>query len=128
MSVPDVSMNAIEGIIFATEAVVYVRSADESPVESISPTVIAALDPSGKTPFGAGTDPCAAMPADVEKRAQRVTAIISRNDDAFTGHLAQKIVARRGDLVGAPGADPVLAIEAFEFVTKEIGVRVVAGG
>jgi hypothetical protein len=120
-------MNAIEGIIFATEAVVYVRSADESPVESISPTVIAALDPSGKTPFGAGTDAGTSMPADVEKRPQRV-ALVSRNDDAFTGHLAQKIVARRGDLVGAPGADPVLAIEAFEFVTKEIGVRVVAGG
>jgi hypothetical protein len=68
VSVPDVGMHAIEGIVFAAEAVVYVGRADETSVESVGPTVIAALDSSGEMPFGAGTDPGAAMPADVEKR------------------------------------------------------------
>jgi hypothetical protein len=77
-------------------------------------------------PFGAGTDPGAAMPADVEKRAQRVTAITS-NDDAFTRNLSQKKVARCRNLVCAPGADPSLAVEAFDFVVEEIGICVVAG-
>ena len=95
-------------------------------VESVGPTVIAALDPSGEMPFGAGTDAGAAMPAHVEKRPQRVTAIAS-NDDAFTRNLSQKKVARRRDLICAPGADPGLAVEAFEFVAEEIGICVVAG-
>ena len=127
MSVPDVGMNGIEGIIFAAEAVVCVGSADEAPVESVGPTVIAALDPSGEMSFGAGADAGTAMPAHIEKRPQGATPVAS-NDDAFTGDLAHKIVTRRRDLVGAPGADPGLAVEAFEFVAEEIMVRVVAGG
>jgi hypothetical protein len=120
-------MNAVKRIVFAAEAVVCVGSADQAPVESVGPTVIAALDPSGEMPFSAGTDAGAAMPAYVEKRPQRATAVTS-NDDAFIGHLADKIVARRRDLTGTPGADPGLAVEAFEFVTEEIAIRVVAGG
>jgi hypothetical protein len=77
-------------------------------------------------PFGAGTDASAAMPANVEKCAQRVTAITS-NDDAFTGNLSQKKVARRRDLIYAPGANPGLAVEAFDFVAEEIRICVVAG-
>ncbi len=127
MSLPDVGMNGIEGIIFAAEAVVRVWSADEAPVESVGPTVIAALDPSGEMPLGAGTDSGPAMPADVEKRQQRVTPV-TRNDDALTGNIAKKIVARRRDLVGPPDTDPVLAVEAFEFFAEEIEVCVVAGG
>ena len=73
-----------------------------------------------------GTDTGAAMPADVEKRAQRVTAITS-NDDAFAGNFSQKKVAWRRDLICAPGANPRLAVEAFDFVAKEIRIRVVAG-
>jgi hypothetical protein len=76
--------------------------------------------------FGAGTDPGAAMPADVEKRPQRVTRV-PRNNDAFTRNLSQKKVARCRDLVCAPGADPGLAVEAFEFIAEEIGIGVVAG-
>ena len=99
----------------------------EAPVESIGPTVIAALDSPGEMSLGGGADAGSAMSADVEKRAQRIT-LVPRNDDAFTRDLAQKIVARRWDVIGAPGADPGLAVEAFEFVAEDIGVRVVAGG
>jgi len=127
VSIPDVGMNGIEGIISAAEAVVRVWSADEAPVESVGPTVIAALDPSGEMPLGAGTDSGPAMSADVEKRQQRVSPV-TRNDDALTGDIAKKIVARRRELFGPPGADPVLAVEAFEFLTEEIEVCVVAGG
>jgi hypothetical protein len=67
------------------------------------------------------------MPADVEKRQQRVTPV-TRNDDALTGDIAKKIVARRRDLVGPPDTDPALAVEAFEFFAEEIEVCVVAGG
>jgi hypothetical protein len=120
-------MNAIKRIVFMAEAVTYVGSTDEAPVESVGPTVIAALDPSGEMPFGAGTNAGTAMSADVEKRAQGVTPV-PRNDDAFTRDLAQKIVARRRDLVCPPGADPGLAVKAFEFVAEDIGVCVVVRG
>ena len=105
VAVPDLGLNAIERIIFAAEAILRVGSADEAPVESVGPTVIAALDPSREVSFGAGADAGTAMPAHVEKRPHRASAVTS-NDDAFTRHLANKIVARRRNLVGAPGADP----------------------
>ena len=124
MPVPDLNMNAIEGIIFATEAVVCVGGAEEISVESVSPTVIAALDSPGEMSFGDGADTGTTMPADVEKRMHRVTGI-PRNDDAFTRNLAQKIVARRRNLVCAPSADPGLAVKAFELIAKQIGVCVV---
>jgi hypothetical protein len=66
------------------------------------------------------------MAANVEKRLQRIIPI-TRNDYAFTRDLAQKIVARRRNLVGSPGADPGFAVEALELVAEEIGVGVVAG-
>src|SRR5215475_3426848 len=40
VSVPDVGMNTIEGIVFAAEAVVGVRSSDQTAVEAVGPTVI----------------------------------------------------------------------------------------
>ena len=67
------AVNAIEGIIFAAEAILRVGSADEAPVESVGPTVIAALDSSREVSFGAGTDAGAAMPAHVEERPHRAT-------------------------------------------------------
>jgi len=51
-----------------------------------------------------------------------------RNNDAFTGDVAQKVITRRWDPVYTPDTDPVLAVEAFEFLAEQIGVRVVAGG
>jgi len=122
VSVPDVGMNAIERIIFAAEAVARMGSSDEAAIESVSPTVIATLDPAGEMSFGAGADASAAMPAHVEKRPQRATRVAS-NDDAFTRNLAQKIIARRRDLMSAAGADPGLAVEAFEFVAEQVGVK-----
>ena len=119
-------MHAIEGIVFAAEAGVGMGSADEAPVESVGPTVIAALDPAGEMSFAAGADAGTAMPAYIEKRPQRATPVAS-NDDTFARDFAEKIVARRRDLVGSPGADPVLAVEAFEFVAEEIRVCVVTG-
>jgi len=86
-------MNAIQRIIFAAEAVVGVRSPDEAAVESVGPSVIAALNPAGKMSFWAGANAGAAMSADVEKRPQRVTPV-ARNNDAFTSDLAQEVVAR----------------------------------
>jgi len=83
VSVPDVSMNAIEGIIFAAEAILCMGRADETPVERVGPTVIAALDPAGEMSFGAGANAGTAMPAHVEKRPQQSTPVTS-HDDAFT--------------------------------------------
>jgi hypothetical protein len=126
VSVPDVGMNAIEGIVLTTETVVDMGSAEKAPVESVGPTVIAALDASGEMPLGAGTDAGTTMPTHVEKRPQRA-ALVASDDQAFTGDLAQKIVAWSRDLIGAPGADPGLAIEAFDLVAEKIGIRVIAG-
>ena len=67
------------------------------------------------------------MTADVEEGPQRVVSV-ARNYDAFTGDVAQKVITPLWNLVGTPGAYPVVAVKAFEFFAKEIGVRVVAGG
>jgi len=67
------------------------------------------------------------MPAHIEKRPQRVIPV-TRNNDAFTGDIAQKVVTRLRDPVYTPGTDPVMTVKAFEFFAKEIGVRVIAGG
>lgn len=67
------------------------------------------------------------MTADVEESPQRVISI-TRNYDAFTGDVAQKVIAPLWNPVGTPGADPVVAVEAFEFFAEQIGVRVVTGG
>ena len=66
VSVPDVGMNTIEGIVFAAEAVVGVRSSDQTAVEAVGPPVIRA----GKVTRAAATaigDTGAAVAADIEK-------------------------------------------------------------
>jgi hypothetical protein len=76
--------------------------------------------------FGSGADAGTAMSTHVEERPHRATPVTS-NDDAFIRDFAQIIVSRRWYLVGAPGANPSLAVEAFELVTEEIGVGVITG-
>ena len=65
------------------------------------------------------------MPADVEERPQRVIPV-TRNNDAFTGDFAQKVVTRLWNPVYTPDANPVVAVEALEFFAEQIGVRVIA--
>ena len=125
--VPDIGKNLIQGIIFAAEAFVGVWSSDQAAVEAVGPSVVAALNPPGKMSFCVGANAGATMTADIEESPQRVISVTC-NYDAFTGDVAQKVVARLGNPVGTPGADPVVAVEAFEFFAEEIGVRVVTGG
>src|SRR6185369_93753 len=127
VAVPDLGRNTIEGVVFAAEAVLRMRSPDEAPVESVGPAVVAALNSPREMSFAAGADAGAAMPAHVEKCPHRSTPVAS-NDDAFTCNLAHKKVARRWNLVGAPGADPGIAIETFELVAEKIRVGVVPRG
>jgi len=51
VAVPNIGMNAIQGIIFGAEAVLGVGSCDQGAVEAIGPTVVAALNPAGKMSF-----------------------------------------------------------------------------
>jgi hypothetical protein len=127
VSVPDLGMNAIQGIIFAAEAVVGVRGSDQAAIQAVGPTVVTALNPPREMSLGAGADAGATMPADIEERPQRVI-FVTRNNDAFTGDLAQKVVSRLWNPVYTPSANPVVAVVAFEFVAEEIGVSVIAGG
>ncbi len=99
------------------------RGADEA---SLGPTMVAALDSTGEMSFASVTDSGAAMPAHIEKGLQRVCCVAS-DDDTFFRDFTEKIVTRRRDSVSSSGTDPVLAVEAFEFVAKEIRVSVVTG-
>ena len=112
MSIPNVKRNAIEGILLAAKAIVHMGSADQAPVESVGPTVIAALDASVEMPFSLRADAGSAMPAHVEERPQLVLAVAG-NDHTLPGYLAQKVIAGILDLARATGADPGLAIETF---------------
>jgi hypothetical protein len=120
-------MDALKGIFLAAKTIVYVRCTDETPVEPVGPTVVTTLDSSGKMSCRAGADPGTAMPAHIEKPPQRAIPVAS-NDDALPRDLAQKVIARRRDLVGASGADPGLAVEAFQLVAEEIRICVIARG
>jgi hypothetical protein len=81
-----------------------------------------------KTSKGAvGAEAGTAMATHVEKRPQRVSRVAS-NDDTFARDFAEKKVARRRHSISSSGTDPILAIEAFEFVAEEIRVSVVTGG
>jgi len=65
--VPDVDINRIERIVFAAEAMVCVRRADQAAIESVRPSVIAALDPPVKMSLGLRTDASTTVPADIEE-------------------------------------------------------------
>lgn len=104
-----------------------VRCSNQAAVKPVGPAVIATLDSSGEVPFCLRTEPGATMAANVEERAQRVVPI-ARNNDAFTGDLAQKVVTRLWNPVYTPDAGPVVTVEALEFFGEEIGVRVITGG
>src|SRR5579862_2439105 len=127
VSVPNVDRDPIEWIVLAAETVMHMRSADEAPVESIGPPVVATLNSSGKMSLRVRAESGTAMPAHVEKRPQIIVAIPS-NDHTLAGYLAQKIVSRRRDLIDAPGTNPGLAVEALEFIPEQIRVSVVARG
>ena len=67
----------------------------------------------------------AAVAAHVEMGAHHAVAAAD-DDKALAEHLAQKIVARIGDLLGAPDAQPTLREDAFCFKSEYLGRRVVA--
>src|SRR5262249_44897761 len=102
------------------------RGADQRAVEAIGPAVVPALYSPGKPSFALGTDAGSAMPAHVEKRPHRAGLVTGEND-AFARHLTREIISGGGNLVGASGADPRLAIESLDFVAEKNRVRVVAG-
>src|ERR1700680_3666629 len=101
------------------------RSAKKPAIEPVSPQVIGALNSSAEVAFGLRAHARAAMPAHVIECADRAGCVAHHNE-AFTGDLAEEIVAWVRDRIGSTGADPALAEELFHLLAMELGVSVVA--
>ena len=65
------------------------------------------------------------MTADVIKSFY-TAGIAANDDDTFARDLAQEVIARVGNAIGASGADPTFEKEVLDFLTEERGVRIVA--
>src|SRR5438876_5244652 len=124
MPVPDVGGHGVQGILLARQ-VFHVGRADQFAIEPVSPAMVRTLNASRKFAFGGGTDARASVAAHIVESAD-LAAIITIDDDAFVANFPQEKVARVGNLIGATGADPALAEEAFQFVGKDGRSSVIA--
>src|SRR5579884_3970229 len=122
---PNVHVHFVERVFRVIKALVHLGSASKSTVVSVSPAVIAALDSSRKATLTDRTDAGTTVAADVVKSSD-AAAVIANYDDAFARDLAQKVVPGGRDLMGAPGADPRLRVEALEFAFENFRISVVA--
>src|SRR3954469_11210795 len=123
MSVPNCSLHLVQRIIFAAESAAFLqmRRANEPAIETVGPTVISALVSPGKLPCPLGYHPRATVAAHIVKRADRLI-VVTVDDNALTSNFTQEIVAGIRDLIGTPGANPRLAVEALPFITEKFWV------
>src|SRR5437016_2489113 len=93
MAVPQIGVDAIERVVFAAEIqLLHVWRAEQVTVEGVGPAVIGALDAALEVALGRGANAGAAMATDIKKSVHGA-ACIARDDDAFTGNLAQNVIA-----------------------------------
>src|SRR5690348_12997013 len=126
MAVPHAGGNAVQRIVFAAETApfLHVRGADKPAIKAVGPAVVGALDAAGKGSLRLRTHARAAMAANVVEGAN-LPALVAGNDDTFARELAQEVVTRARDLVGASGTYPGAAKEAFHLLLKHLGIGVI---
>src|SRR5437660_11045832 len=124
MPVPDIGGHGVQGIILARQ-VLHVGRAHEFAIEPVSPAVVRTLNASGKFALGGGADARATVAAHIVESAN-LAAVVAIDDDAFVANFPQEKVAYVGNLIGAAGADPALAKEAFQLVGEDGRVGVIA--
>src|SRR2546421_2961309 len=119
-------MDAVQWVVFAAEIqLLHVRRAEQATVERVGPTMVGALDASLKVALGGRTNAGAAMATDVEE-GLHAAGCIARDDDAFTGDLAQNVVAGTWDFRLAASVDPHLRIETIHLFPEHLRVGVIA--
>src|SRR5580704_6275132 len=101
------------------------RRAQQSAVEPVGPAVVPALNPTCETALRGCTQARAPVTADVVKGFDQA-GIAADHDNTLAGDLAQEVIARIGNAIGASCADPTLKKEVLQLVAKERGVCIVA--
>src|SRR5258708_6758275 len=87
--------------------------------------MVLALYASGKPAVVVFAQERTAMPADIVKSAN-AALLVTHDDHAGIGDVANKIVAGAGNLVRAAGAEPHIEMDCLHLALKPIGVGVVA--
>ncbi len=97
---------------------VHVWRADEPPVGGVGPRVIRALNRLGELARSFTADPGAAMPADVEERAQLAVAV-AHDDQRFPGDVSHDVVARLREPARSADAIPLARENAFALFDED---------
>src|SRR2546421_3017320 len=119
-------VDAIQWVVFAAKIqLLHVRRAEQVTVEGVGPTVVGALDTSLEVALGGRTNAGAAMATDVEE-GLHAAGCIACDNDAFTGDLAQNVVAGTWDFRLAAGIHPHLRVKAVHLFAEYLRVGVVA--
>src|ERR1700722_5574723 len=125
MTVPNIGVKLVERVIPALEdGGIHMWSAQQPAVQPVSPAVIRALNPSAETAFRSRTEARTAMTADVIK-SLHAAGIAADHDNAFTADLAQEIIARAWNPIGAARAHPTVEKEIIHLLAEELRVGIV---
>jgi len=120
---PDATTSAMQRVIIFAEPGRHVRRGQQPASQIVCPRMVGTLDALDEMPVGLLAQARAAMTAHVEQRvngARRVTC----DDDALAADRTGEIFAGSRDLIGAPGADQAVEVEAVELPAKEVGVGI----
>src|SRR5207249_4571834 len=120
VAIPHLAAGAMQRIFFLSELRRHVRRAEQTAGEVVVPRVVRTLDAIDEVALRISTDSRAAMTADVEQRVN-AAVLAARDDEAFGRNRTREVVARIRNLVGAPGADPAIEIEALKLHSIELG-------
>src|SRR5258708_3762785 len=127
VSIPDRAGNRVQRIVSLTEAAhfFHVRRAGERAIKFVRPGMVLALYASGKPAVVVFAQERTAMPADIVKSAN-AALLVTHDDHAGIGDVANKIVAGAGNLVRAAGAEPHIEMDCLHLALKPVWIGVVA--
>src|SRR5262245_10729592 len=123
--VPGLAASSMERIVLLAEFRRHMRRREQPSIEVVRPRVIGALDATGEMTFRLLAQLCAAVTAHVEQRVD-LTRSVARDDHAVVPKRAREVIAGVGNLIGAPGADPAVDVEALQLRAVEIRIGVEA--
>src|SRR5437588_10473222 len=128
MAVPDARVDSMQRIFLTGESrFIHVRGAHKTAIEPVAPAVVGTLDSPWQLSRTLGTHSRAKVPAYVVERARRA-GLIAREDNAYSHHVPQDVVARFANLLGSSGAYPAFEVKLLNFATEDFRVGVIRSG
>src|SRR5947207_10291514 len=125
MSIPHRHGGLMQRIILPRKSLPHIGRARQPSIQRVAPSMVRTLNASGEFALDVGTQARPTMPANVVERANRMIRP-ARHNYAIARNLAQKVVTRIGNRLGAPRPDPASPKEALHFLAEHIEAGVVA--